>query len=100
MVLVRPQYHLLDHLEDLLQVNVHPHDEKGKPQDHTEGHIDKDVLLHLDSTNDDLNLMISQNSFLVSGELQGENPNDVRSDLERNILPPSSRQWYCRTYNL
>ena len=81
-----------------MQVNVHPHDEKGEPQPHTEAHIDKNVLLHLDSTNDDLDLLFSQDSFIIRGKLQGENPNEVRSDLERNILPPASGQWDCRTY--
>ena len=81
-----------------MQVDVHPHDEKGEPKPHTEAHIDEDVLLHLDPPNDDLDLMIIQDSFIISGKLQGENPNEVRSDLERNILPPSSGQWNCRTY--
>ena len=54
--------------------------------------IDQDVLLHLDPTNDDIDLMISQNSFIICGELQKENPDEVRSDLERNILPART-QW-------
>ena len=56
---------LLDDLKDLLEVNVHPHDEKGNPESPTEGHIDQDVLLHLGPPNDDLDLPISQNSFIV-----------------------------------
>ena len=88
----------LDVLEHLLKVNLHPHEEKYKPQKRTQGYIEKEIPLNIYSANDDLNLPISQNSLIMSGKLQGENPNDVRSDLESNILPSSSFYWHYKLY--